>query len=108
MAASDIIFLLAPTSASPGWGSGSAGPFGPSSNLQPRKRGLRLSPRAAFHLPGVPALRSAKALSSGLQPRKRGLRPAVTEGDKGREGVSPTSDGELKIRRADPAKGKAL
>ena len=41
------------------------------------------SPRAAFHLPGVPALRSAKALSSGLQPRKRGLRPAVTEGDKG-------------------------
>ena len=75
MAASDIIFLLAPTSASPGWGSGSAGPFGPSSNLQPRKRGLR---------------------------------PAVTEGDKGREGVSPTSDGELKIRRAYPAKGKAL
>ena len=66
------------------------------------------SPRAAFHLPGVPALRSAKALSSGLQPRKRGLRPAVTEGDKGREGVSPTSDGELKIRRAYPAKGKAL
>ena len=52
------------------------------------------SPRAAFHLPGVPALRSAKVLSSGLQPRKRGLRPAVTEGDKGREGVSPTSDGE--------------
>ena len=52
------------------------------------------SPRAAFHLPGVPALRSAKALSSGLQPRKRGLRPAVTEGDKRREGVSPTSDGE--------------
>ena len=52
------------------------------------------SPRAAFHLPGVPALRSAKALSSGRQPRKRGLRPAVTEGDKGREGVSPTSDGE--------------
>ena len=41
------------------------------------------SPRAAFHLPGVPALRSAKALSSNLQPRKRGLRPAVTEGDKG-------------------------
>ena len=41
------------------------------------------SPRAAFHLPGVPALRSAKALSSDLQPRKRGLRPAVTEGDKG-------------------------
>ena len=41
MAASDIIFFLAPTSASPGWGSGSAGPFGPSSNLQPRKRGLR-------------------------------------------------------------------
>ena len=82
MAASDIIFLLAPTSASPGWGSGSAGPFGPSSNLQPRKRGLRLSPRAAFHLPGVPALRSAKALSSDLQPRKRGLRPAVTEGEK--------------------------
>ena len=41
------------------------------------------SPRAAFYLPGVPALRSAKALSSGLQPRKRGLRPAVTEGDKG-------------------------
>ena len=40
------------------------------------------SPRAAFHLPGVPALRSAKALSSGLQPRKRGLRPAVTEGDR--------------------------
>ena len=40
------------------------------------------SPRAAFHLPGVPALRSAKALSSGLQPRKRGLRPAVTEGEK--------------------------
>ena len=66
------------------------------------------SPRAAFHLPGVPALRSAKALSSDLQPRKRGLRPAVTEGDKGREGVSPTSDGELKIRRAYPAKGKAL
>ena len=30
-----------PTSASPGWGSGSAEPFGPSSNLQPRKRGLR-------------------------------------------------------------------
>ena len=59
MAASSIIFFLAPTSASPGWGSGSAGPFGPSSNLQPRKRGLRLSPRAAFHLPGVPALRSA-------------------------------------------------
>ena len=52
------------------------------------------SPRAAFHLPGVPALRSAKVLSSGLQPRKSGLRPAVTEGDKGREGVSPTSDGE--------------
>ena len=52
------------------------------------------SPRAAFYLPGVPALRSAKALSSGLQPRKRGLRPAVTEGDKRREGVSPTSDGE--------------
>ena len=52
------------------------------------------SPRAAFHLPGVPALRSAKALSSGLQPRKRGLRPAVTEGDKRREGFSPTSDGE--------------
>ena len=52
------------------------------------------SPRAAFHLPGVPALRSAKALSSGLQPRKRGLRPAVTEGDKRREGISPTSDGE--------------
>ena len=66
------------------------------------------SPRAAFHLPGVPALRSAKALSSGLQPRKRGLRPAVTEGDKRREGVSPTSDGELKIRQAYPAKGKAL
>ena len=66
------------------------------------------SPRAAFHLPGVPALRSAKALSSGLQPRKRGLRPAVTEGDRGREGVSPTSDGELKIRRAYPAKGEAL
>ena len=41
VAASAIIFLLAPTSASPGWGSGSAGPFGPSSNLQPRKRGLR-------------------------------------------------------------------
>ena len=41
------------------------------------------SPRAAFHLPGVPALRSAKALSSGLQPRNRGLRPAGTEGDKG-------------------------
>ena len=40
------------------------------------------SPRAAFHLPGVPALRSAKALSSDLQPRKRGLRPAVTEGDR--------------------------
>ena len=40
------------------------------------------SPRAAFHLPGVPALRSAQALSSGLQPRKRGLRPAVTEGDR--------------------------
>ena len=75
-------FFLAPTSASPGWGSGSAGPFGPSSNLQPRKRGLRLSPRAAFHLPGVPALRSAKALSSDLQPRKRGLRPTVTEGDR--------------------------
>ena len=56
------------------------------------------SPRAAFHLPGVPALRSAKALSSDLQPRKRGLRPAVTEGDKGREGFSPTSDSELKIR----------
>ena len=52
------------------------------------------SPRAAFHLPGVPALRSAKALSSDLQPRKRGLRPAVTEGDKRREGISPTSDGE--------------
>ena len=52
------------------------------------------SPRAAFHLPGVPALRSAKALSSGLQPRKRGLRPAVTEGDKRREGISLTSDGE--------------
>ena len=66
------------------------------------------SPRAAFHLPGVPALRSAKALSSDLQPRKRGLRPAVTEGDKRREGISPTSDGELKIRRAYPAKGKAL
>ena len=66
------------------------------------------SPRAAFHLPGVPALRSAKALSSGLQPRKRGLRPAVTEGDKRREGISPTSDGELKIRRAYPAKGEAL
>ena len=42
VAASFIIFFLAPTSASPGWGSGSAGPFGPSSNLQPRKRGLRL------------------------------------------------------------------
>ena len=66
------------------------------------------SPRAAFYLPGVPVLRSAKALSSGLQPRKRGLRPAVTEGDKRREGISPTSDGELKIRRAYPAKGKAL
>ena len=75
MAASFIILFLAPTSASPGWGSGSAGPFGPSSNLQPRKRGRRL---------------------------------AVTEGDKRREGISPTSDGELKIRRAYPAKGKAL
>ena len=41
------------------------------------------SPRAAFYLPGVPVLRSAKALSSDLQPRKRGLRPAVTEGAKG-------------------------
>ena len=41
MAASFIIFFLAPTSATPGWGSGSAGPFGPSSNLQPRKRDLR-------------------------------------------------------------------
>ena len=69
---------------------------------------LFFSPRAAFHLPGVPALRSAKALSSDLQPRKRGLRPAVTEGDKRREGISPTSDGELKIRQAYPAKGKAL
>ena len=49
MAASSIIFLLAP---------------------------------ATFHLLGVPALWSAKALSSDLQPRKRGLQPAVTEGDR--------------------------
>ena len=64
--------------------------------------------RASNLEPAKPALRSAQALSSGLQPRKRGLRPAVTEGDKRREGFSPTSDGELKIRRAYPAKGKAL
>ena len=69
MAASSIIFLLAPTSASPGWGSGSAGPFGPSSNLQPRKRGLR---------------------------------PAVTEGDKRREGVSPTRPEDTPKESAGP------